>query len=67
MALSISNIAWNPNLDESVAELLCRHDVHCIDIAPGKYFNNLLEANTEEIMSVKRFWNMRLMFCPPIR
>ena len=59
MALSISNIAWNPNLDESVAELLCRHDVHCIDIAPGKYFNNLLEANTEEILSVKRFWNMR--------
>lgn len=59
MALSISNIAWNPNLDRSVAELLCKHDVHCIDIAPGKYFNNLMEADTQEILSVKRFWNMR--------
>lgn len=59
MALSISNIAWNPNLDRSVAELLCKHDVHYIDIAPGKYFNNLMEADTQEILSVKRFWNMR--------
>lgn len=59
MSLSISNIAWNPNLDDSIAELLNKHDVHCIDIAPGKYFNNLMEVETSEILSVKHFWDMR--------
>ena len=59
MALSISNIAWNPSLDESVAKLLNKHDVHCIDIAPGKYFNKLLETDTQEILSVRSFWNIR--------
>lgn len=59
MSLSISNIAWNTNLDESIAELLNKHDVHCIDIAPGKYFNNLMKVETSEILSVKHFWDMR--------
>ncbi len=59
MSLSISNIAWNPNLDDSIAELLNKHDVYCIDIAPGKYFNNLMEVETSEILSVRHFWDMR--------
>lgn len=56
MALSISNIAWNPDQDRAVAKLLKNNDVHCIDIAPGKYFRNLRQTPLEEVLNIKRFW-----------
>lgn len=56
MALSISNIAWNPDQDESVAKLLKIKNVHCIDIAPGKYFRDLRQTPLEDVLNIKRFW-----------
>jgi sugar phosphate isomerase/epimerase len=56
MKLSISNIAWNPSQDSSVAKLLQHHFVYGIDIAPGKYFPNPATARSEEVNYVKYWW-----------
>lgn len=59
MQLSISNIAWDTSQDEAIADLLVREGVYCIDIAPGKYFSNLLTTSKEEISQVRNFWESR--------
>ena len=56
MQLSVSNIAWDTSLDEAVAALLLQEGVHCIDIAPGKYFSDFAEATDDDIDRVRRFW-----------
>lgn len=59
MQLSISNIAWDITQDEAIADLLLSEGVHCIDIAPGKYFSNLSGVTSEDISRVKYFWENR--------
>lgn len=59
MRLAISNIAWDVSEDEAIAELLKRHGVDAIDVAPGKYFPDPAKATDEEIASVKRWWAQR--------
>lgn len=59
MRLAISNIAWNVVEDEAVAELLQRHQVNAIDIAPGKYFPQPAKATAAEIGRVKDWWTER--------
>ena len=59
MQLSVSNIAWNTAFDEAAADLLAAEGVHCIDIAPGKYFPAFAAATAEDIARVRRFWSDR--------
>lgn len=59
MQLSISNIAWDKELDEVVAELLLSEGVHCIDVAPGKYFPNFDLITINDISRVREFWESR--------
>lgn len=59
MQLSVSNIAWNTAFDEAAADLLAAEGVHCIDIAPGKYFPNFAKATNEDMARVRRFWTDR--------
>jgi len=59
MRLSVSNIAWNVNQDESVAELLIRNRIDAIDIAPTKYFEDPAMATDHDVLAVKRWWNQR--------
>ena len=56
MRVAISNIAWDPAEDEDVARLLQRHHVDAIDVAPGKYFPNPVEATEDDIHRVRRWW-----------
>lgn len=56
MRLAISNIAWDVTEDEVVAELLQRHRIDAIDIAPGKYFPQPAKATTSSISQVKDWW-----------
>lgn len=56
MRLAISNIAWDTSEDEDIAGLLKRFGVDAIDVAPGKYFPDPLNAADEEIARVKRWW-----------
>ena len=56
MRVSISNIAWETTHDEQVCNILQRHGIDAIDIAPGKYFPCFAEANIERITRVRSWW-----------
>lgn len=56
MRLSISNIAWDVEYDNTIAELLQRYGIDAIDVAPGKYFPDPVQTNDVEIMEVKNWW-----------
>ena len=57
--LSISNIAWDAKDDLKVAQILNKHDVKYIDIAPSKYFKDFKEASITEIKQVKDTWKIQ--------
>lgn len=59
MRLAISNIAWEPAEDVAVLELLHRHAVDAIDIAPGKYFPEPRNTASGAIARVRRWWAER--------
>jgi len=59
MRLAISNIAWDISEDETVAELLNRYDINAIDIAPGKYFADPVNASPDDIERIRRWWAER--------
>lgn len=59
MRLAISNIAWDVEEDESVAQLLLHHGLDAIDIAPGKYFPEPAKATPSELNQVKDWWRAR--------
>lgn len=49
--LSVSNLAWAPEQNEVIAALLSSHDVHYIDIAPGKFLKG---AELTDLTAIKR-------------
>ncbi|MDN4626186.1 MULTISPECIES: sugar phosphate isomerase/epimerase family protein [Erwinia] len=59
MKISISNIAWDKEEDAAVASLLNKYGVNAIDIAPGKYFPDILTTSHEQIELVKSWWSQR--------
>ena len=54
--ISISNIAWSPEHNESVANMLNKLDVEFIDIAPSKCFKEPFKVTEEEILEYKKWW-----------
>lgn len=56
MKLAISNIAWDVDDDNEVANLLKRFGVTAIDVAPSKYFKSLATVSDHEIRRVKDYW-----------
>ena len=59
MRISVSNIAWSPKNDDSVAVLLANYGIDAIDVAPGKYFRDFVTTSSEEIAEVRRWWEDR--------
>jgi D-psicose/D-tagatose/L-ribulose 3-epimerase len=59
MRISISNIAWETTFDEQICDILRRHGIDAIDIAPGKYFPDFAAASAEHIASVRSWWEQR--------
>jgi sugar phosphate isomerase/epimerase len=59
MRLAISNIAWDTVEDEAIAKLLHGYGVDAIDVAPGKYFAEPVNATNEDIARVKNWWAER--------
>jgi len=59
MNLSISNIAWNINEDEEISKILNDYKINFIDIAPNKYFHEIINTNNQDILKVKNFWKRR--------
>lgn len=56
MRLSISNLAWEPDQDEAVVELLQQHGVDAIDVAPSKILPDLHSATDAAIDVVRGWW-----------
>lgn len=56
MKLSISNIAWDPQDDPQVADLLRVYGVDAIDVAPSKYFPEPAQASDAQLAAVKAWW-----------
>jgi len=54
--LSISNIAWNSVEDDDIVKILKKYKIEYIDIAPGKYFKNVLSVSHDEVIKVKNYW-----------
>lgn len=59
MRLAFSNIAWDPEEDSGVADLLSRYRVDAVDVAPGKYFPDPLNAGGAQVRSVRAWWEER--------
>jgi len=59
MRLAISNIAWDAPEDSAVADLLRRHDIDAVDVAPGKYFPDCARASAADVERVRRSWQER--------
>lgn len=59
MKLSVSSIAWNPDDDLEISNVLREFDVEEIDIAPTKYSSDLLSTDLEDWVGVRRFWRNR--------
>ncbi len=56
MRLGVSAIAWDVEEDAAVAELLQQQGVDAVDIAPGKYFPDVLRTRPAEVRSVAAQW-----------
>jgi sugar phosphate isomerase/epimerase len=59
MRLSISNIAWNIEEDNSIAKLMNLFNIDAIDIVPGKYFPDPLSVSQKDVDLVKNWWNKK--------
>ena len=59
MRLAISNIAWNIEEDTAIAVLLQSYQVDAIDVAPGKYFPEPMQATSDEMTLVRDWWSDR--------
>lgn len=59
MRIAISNLAWDPDEDSQIADILREHSVGAIDVAPGKYFANPKLASDLEIKKVRDWWSER--------
>lgn len=56
MRIAISNLAWDVSDDLLIASLLNKYEIDAIDIAPSKYFPNLITTGISEIGHVRNWW-----------
>lgn len=54
--ISISNIAWDSSIDDEIAEVLRNLGVSSIDVAPGKYFPDVIKTTNIQIHDVRQRW-----------
>lgn len=59
MNISISNIAWDLDEDEAVAEVLRDQGISGVEIAPSKIWPQPLAASDREIEAYRAFWESR--------
>jgi len=56
MRLGISNIAWDTKDDALIADLLRELGIDAIDVAPGKYFQNLESTEARDVIAIRKWW-----------
>lgn len=57
MRIGISNLAWERVHDAEIAAILSGFGVDAIDVAPGRYFDDLARASAADISEVRRTWD----------
>lgn len=56
MKISISNIAWDRDLDSQVSSILQKYAISSLDVAPSKYFPDFASADANDIKLVRDWW-----------
>lgn len=56
MKIAVSNIAWNTPQDEMAVELMHRHGITGIEIAPTKIWNSPVSISEKDIRLYSRYW-----------
>lgn len=56
MKLAISNIAWHPNEENTVARIMQDMNIRGVEIAPTNVWDSPLTANDADIKDYRRFW-----------
>ena len=59
MKIAISNIAWQVEEEEAIAEIMQELDIKGVEIAPTKIWKSPLTAADGEIESYRNFWQSR--------
>jgi sugar phosphate isomerase/epimerase len=59
LRLAVSNIAWMPEQDDAIAELLVAEGVSGIEIAPTKWRERPLNATALDVAAYRRRWEDR--------
>jgi D-psicose/D-tagatose/L-ribulose 3-epimerase len=57
--LAVSNIAWETNEDDEIAELLLREGVVGVELAPTKWRDRPFDATEADISAFRRSWEDR--------
>jgi D-psicose/D-tagatose/L-ribulose 3-epimerase len=57
MNLSISNIAWTPEYDDDIVEILKHKNINFIDLAPSLYQDINRNFNITKFHKVKEYWS----------
>ena len=55
--IAVSNIAWEPDDDAAIVELLEREHVRGIELAPTKWREKPFEAPAADVAALRRKWN----------
>lgn len=56
MRLSVSNIAWDIADEPAAADLMAAAGIACVDVAPGKYFDDPAAVSEADGERVRRWW-----------
>jgi sugar phosphate isomerase/epimerase len=59
MKLAISNIAWLPEENDRVLDVIQHHGIDGIEVAPTLLFDDPADASTDESASVRDFYNRK--------
>lgn len=59
MRLAVSNLAWSPDEDEEVAEILVEFGVLGVELAPTKVWSDPEAVSAEDVELVRRRWARR--------
>ena len=59
LRLAVSNLAWEPDQDDKIAELLWSEHITGVEIAPTKWRARPLEATAADVAAYRRAWENR--------
>ncbi len=59
MRLAFSNIAWNVEQEDEIADLIVKHGIKAVEIAPTKYFAAPCSPTVAEIEKCRGAWTQR--------